>query len=46
MSINEFYNFGKELFPICRSITGKGTKKTLRLIKKKLKKDYKIKNFN
>jgi len=35
--INKYYNLGKNiLFPICRSITGNGTKKTLRIIKKKI----------
>ena len=34
MSINKFYKIGREeLFPICRSITGKGTLKTLKIIK-------------
>ena len=35
MLTNKYYNFGKNiLYPICRSLTGAGTKKTLRLIKK------------
>ena len=35
MSIKKFYNLGKKvLYPICRSITGSGQKKTLRIIKK------------
>ena len=35
MSIKKFYNLGKnELFPICRSITGNGVRKTLKIIKK------------
>jgi aminopeptidase-like protein len=35
MSISKFFNLAKkELFPICRSITGKGTLKTLKIIKK------------
>ena len=35
MSINKFYKIGKEdLFPICRSITGKGTLRTLKIIRK------------
>ena len=35
MSIKHYYNLAKNiLFPICRSITGKGTVKTLRIIKK------------
>ena len=34
MSINKYYNLAKNtLYPICRSITGKGTKKTLSIIK-------------
>ena len=34
MLTNKYYNFGKNiLYPICRSLTGAGTKKTLRLIK-------------
>ena len=34
MSIKKFYNLGKYiLYPICRSITGKGIKKTLKIIK-------------
>ena len=34
--INQNYNFAKnQLFPICRSITGLGIKKSLSLIKKK-----------
>jgi aminopeptidase-like protein len=37
--INKYYNLGKNiLFPICRSITGNGTKKTLRIIKKNIPK--------
>jgi len=35
MSVKKFYKLGKnELFPICRSITGNGTRKTLRIIKR------------
>lgn len=35
MSINKYYSLGKNiLFPICRSITGKGLKKSLKIIKK------------
>lgn len=45
MSVEEYYNLGKKLFPICRSITGKGTKKTLHIIKKKLK-DLKIRSVS
>ena len=34
-STNKYYNIGKNiLFPICRSITGKGSLKTLKIIKK------------
>ena len=33
-SINKYYELAKNiLFPICRSITGKGIKKTLSIIK-------------
>ena len=32
--INEVYKFGKKVFPICRSITGKGTVETLKEFKK------------
>ena len=36
MNIKEIYNLAKfELFPICRSITGEGVRKTLRKIKKR-----------
>ena len=35
MSTIKYYNLGKNvLYPICRSLTGAGTKKTLRIIKK------------
>ena len=35
MSVNKYYNLAKNtLFPICRSITGNGVKKTLKIIKK------------
>tara|TARA_Y100000590_G_scaffold466111_1_gene640438 strand:+ start:1074 stop:2369 length:1296 start_codon:yes stop_codon:yes gene_type:complete len=34
-SVNKYYNLAKNvLFPICRSLTGKGTLKTLKIIKK------------
>ena len=41
--INEKYsknifNFSKEIFPICRSLTGAGNRKTLKLIKRKIPK--------
>lgn len=37
--IDEYYNLAKNiLFPICRSITGRGTKKTLRILKSKFPK--------
>ena len=35
-------NFGKKIFPICRSITGKGTLMTLKLIKKNYLQNLKI----
>ena len=45
MTINKYYNFAKNyLFPLNRSITGQGTKDTLKLIKKKFPK-LKIKYF-
>jgi aminopeptidase-like protein len=32
--MKKYYNLGKKkLFPICRSITGPGTRKTLKIIK-------------
>lgn len=31
---NEMYNITNDLFPICRSITGNGVRKTVELIKK------------
>jgi aminopeptidase-like protein len=34
MYIKKYYNLGKNiLFPICRSITGSGIRKTLKIIK-------------
>lgn len=45
MSIKKYYNFAKhDLFNLNRSITGKDTKKTLELIKKKLP-ELKIKSY-
>ena len=39
MYIKKYYNLGKKiLFPICRSITGKGIKKSLKIIKKEFPK--------
>jgi len=39
MSIKKFYEIGRrELFPICRSITGNGVRKTLKIIKKNFRK--------
>ena len=38
MKINQLYKIAKnELFPICRSLTGNGNRKTLRIIKRKIK---------
>ena len=31
---NEMYDLVEDLFPICRSITGDGVRKTLKIIKK------------
>ena len=45
MHTKKFYNIGKELFPLFRSITGKGTLKTLKTIKKTFP-DLKIKKLN
>lgn len=33
---NEMYSLVKELFPICRSITGNGVRQTLSIIKREL----------
>jgi len=33
---NQMYNWAKDLFPICRSITGKGVRETFNYIKKEL----------
>lgn len=45
MNINFFYNLGKkELYPLCRSLTGDGNLKTLKIIKKVLR-NLKIKSF-
>ena len=46
-ALNKFYRLAKEkFFPLCRSITGTGTYKTLKYIKKEFKnlKIYKIKS--
>ena len=45
MHTKKFYNIGKELFPFFRSITGKGTLKTLKTIKK-IFPDLKIRKLN
>ena len=38
MNINKYYLIGKEkLYPLCRSLTGPGTKKTLQIIKENFK---------
>ena len=47
MAVNKYYNLAKNnLFPICRSLTGNGVKKTLRIIKKEFPKlkIYKVKS--
>ena len=45
MSIKKYYNLAKNtLFPICRSITGNGIRKTLKIIKKEFP-DLKIYNI-
>ncbi len=36
MPSQEMYEFAKELFPICRSLTGEGVRETLRLIQRKI----------
>ena len=42
--MKKFYNLGKKkLFPICRSLTGFGVRKTLKIIKKEFS-NLKIKN--
>ena len=39
MSIKKYFHLAKNsLFPICRSLTGKGIKKTLKIIKKEFPK--------
>ena len=35
-SKNELYSLMEELYPICRSITGNGVRKTLKILKKKV----------
>ena len=42
--VNKFYNIGKKLFPLNRSITGKDTFKSLQIISKNFKK-FKIKKI-
>ena len=45
METNKYYSFAKKkLFNICRSITGPGTLKSLRLIKENFQ-DFKIRNI-
>jgi aminopeptidase-like protein len=45
MTIKKFYNIAKtQLFPITRSLTGKGVKKTLNIIRKEFR-NFKIKRF-
>jgi aminopeptidase-like protein len=34
--MKKYISIGKKLFPICRSITGKGTYETLKIIKKEI----------
>ena len=36
-NINKVFFLAEKLFPICRSITGSGTRKTLKIIKSELK---------
>ena len=43
--MKDLINFGKKIFPICRSITGNGTLKTLNEIKKKYLKELDIKKI-
>lgn len=44
MKNNQMFNWAKDLFPICRSITGEGVRKTLNYCKK-IHDEIKIKNF-
>ena len=44
MKINNLIKIGKELFPICRSLTGRGNLKTLRILKREIP-NLKIKNL-
>jgi len=45
MNLKKYYNLGKNiLYPINRSLTGDGTKKTLKIIKNQFK-DFKIKSI-
>ena len=44
--IKKFYKIGKKLFPLCRSITGKDTLKTLKIIQRNSKFKNKVLNQN
>ncbi len=45
MTVKQFFKIGKyEMYPLCRSISGKGTLKTLEIIKRNFQ-GFKIKNF-
>ena len=35
INFSEYIELGKKIFPICRSITGDGNRKTLRILKEK-----------
>ena len=37
INIEEYIEIGKKLYPICRSLTGNGNRKTLKILKKKIK---------
>ncbi len=45
MSVNKYYNLAKKVFLINRSITGKGTHKTLKIFSKEIN-NFKIKKFS